>query len=254
MKAYLISLLLLPLTNILPAQTPSPTIVFDQKIHNFGTIRESNGKVSHTFIFKNTGKAPVTIDEVHTGCGCIGNVITQGPIQPGAKGKVTITFDPAYKSGFFSKEIVVLSNNRQHYNRIWIEGTIQPAEHAIEDDYPYNFANGLYLRLKVMAFGYVRPGETKHMELHYANNTNKEMDLRFVAVNHPPGLIFTNPGKIPAKGRGVMKVAFTMPLTNAEEVLIKLHPYVNNIQLTETVDIRVLNGKKLHEKPARRGR
>jgi len=254
MKGCFIFLLSVTVLHGLHAQTPSETIVFEQKVHHFGTIKEENGKVSHTFVFRNTGKTAVTIDEVHSGCGCIGNGMTKGPIQPGEKGKLTITFDPSYKSGFFSKEIVVLSNNRQHYNRIWIEGTIQPAEHAIEDDYPYNFANGLYLRLKVMAFGYVRPGETKHMELHYANNTNKEMDLRFVAVNHPPGLIFTNPGKIPAKGRGVMKVAFTMPLTNEEEVLIKLHPYVNNIQLTETVDIRVLNGKKLHEKPARRGR
>ena len=86
-------------------------------------------------------------NDVHSACGCIGKVVNNGTVKPGEKGKVVITFDPSYKSGFFSKEIVVLSNNGQSYNRIWVEGKIEPAEHPVEDDYPYNFGDGLFLRL-----------------------------------------------------------------------------------------------------------
>jgi len=149
---------------VLGAQNLSTDITFDERVHNFGTILEKNGKVSHTFVFKNSGKKAVVINEVNSGCGCIGKVLSKDPVKAGEKGKLTITFDPGYKSGFFSKEIVVYSNNGQDFNRIWVEGIITPAEHPIEDDYPYNFGSGLYLRLKVMAFGYLKPGETKEME------------------------------------------------------------------------------------------
>jgi len=230
--------------NGLQPQTPSAVIQFEERVYNFGTIKEKNGKVSHTFVFENKGKTPVTIDDIHSGCGCIGKVVSTETVKPGAKGKVTITFDPGYKSGFFSKEIVVLSKNRREYSRIWVEGNIEPMEHPVENDYPYNFGNGLYLRLKVMAFGYLKPGETKEMELHYANSTNQEMMLDFVPDGNKPGLKFSNPGKIKAKARGMIRVSYTMPQTNSDVILVRLYPRINNIKLKQTVDIRVLNGRK----------
>lgn len=226
----------------LHAQSPSESIRFEKRVHNFGTIQEKNGKVSHTFIFQNTGKTPVSIDDIHSTCGCIGKMVTQGAIKPGGKGKVTITFDPGYKSGFFSKEIVVLSNNKEQYNRIWVEGNIQAMDHPIEENYPYNFGHGLYLRLKVMAFGYLAVGETKRMELHYANATDKEMTLQFVPEVKRIGLKFTNPGTLKPGQRGVVYVEYTMPQGSAEQVLLKLVPVVNGVKLGETVDVRVLKG------------
>jgi hypothetical protein len=156
-----------------------------------------------------------------------------------------ITFNPEYKSGFFSKEILVFSNNRNNYNRIWVEGTIKPAEHPVEEDYPYSFGNGLYLRLKVMAFGYLKPGETRQMQLHYANATDKEMTLNFIVEGNKAGLKFTNPGKIKPKERGVMNISYTMPPSTGNEVLYRLFPSVNNKKLTETLDIKILNQGKL---------
>lgn len=241
MRRYLIVLLLLAMWVGLRAQTPSVAIKFDERVYNFGTILEKNGKVSHTFIFTNTGKAPVTIDDIHSACGCVGKIATQGTIKPGGKGKVTITFDPGYKSGFFSKEIVVLSNNREQYNRIWVEGNIQPMEHPIAEDYPYYFGHGIYLRLKVMAFGYLKPGETKEMELHYANSTGKEMRLELKANANIQGLQFKSPGKIKPGAKGVIRVSYTMPQTRNKEMLFHLYLYVDGNRLGETVDVRVLN-------------
>ena len=233
----------------LEAQTLSTDITFEERVHNFGTILEKNGKVSHTFVFKNNGKKAAVINETYSGCGCIGKVLSKDPVKPGEKGKLTITFDPVYKSGFFSKEVVVYSNNGQEYNRIWVEGVITPAEHPIEDDYPYNFGSGLYLRLKVMAFGYLKPGETKEMELHYANGTGKEMTLNFtVAGNKEGSLKFTNPGKIAPKARGVIKFSYTMPMLSNDDVVLHLNPYVNNKKITETIEIKILNANKPKEK------
>ena len=232
-------------TNTVGGQSLSTVVAFEERVHSFGTILEAKGKVSHTFIFKNNGKAPVTVNDIFSGCGCIGKVVTKNPIKPGEKGRVTIIFDPAYKSGFFSKEIVVFTNNGQDFNRIWVEGNIIPGEHPVEDEYPYNFGSGLYMRLKVMAFGYLKRGETKQMQLHYANNTDKEMELSFVVEGNKEGLSFTAPGKIAPKARGVINVMYTMPRLISNDVIIKLQPYVNNTKLSETLDIKILNGNML---------
>lgn len=249
MKKYIIVLVaIFTFIGPLHSQTVSTTVTFEERIHSFGTILEKNGKVSHSFIFHNTGKTPVVINDIFSACGCIGKVITKDPVKPGGKGKVTIIFDPVYKSGFFSKELVVYSNNRQEFNRIWVEGNIIPAEHAITDDYPYSFGSGLYLRLKVMAFGYLKPGETRQMELHYANATNKAMVLNFLVKDNKQGLSFTNPGTIAPKAKGVMNVSFTMPGSGNDDALFILDPYVNNKKLKETLEVKILNGNKLNSK------
>lgn len=244
MKAAVIFfLVVMCAVNLLQGQTLSESIQFGERVYNFGTIEEKNGKVSHTFVFQNKGTTPVTIDNIHSACGCISKVMDKVPVKPGEKGKVTITFDPAYKSGYFSKEIVVLSHNNQQYNRIWVEGVINAMEHPVEEDYPYNFGNGLHLRLKVMAFGYMKPAETRVMELHYANDSEQEMTLEFAETGKYPGLKMTNPGKIGPKARGVIQVSYTMPANTGNEMLLQLHPLVNSKKLAETLDIRVLKAK-----------
>lgn len=248
-KVFIITAVLFMQVGRLYAQTPSTDIAFTERVHNFGTVLEKNGKVSHTFVFENKGKKPVVVNDIHSACGCIGKVLSNGPVKPGGKGKVVITFDPSYKSGFFSKEIVVLSNNGQNYNRIWVEGTIQPTEHPIEDDYPYNFGAGLYLRLKVVAFGYLKPGETRQVELHYANATDKAMTLSFAVAGNKKGLQFMNPGKIGPKAKGVVRFAFTMPVVGLNDASFTVYPVVNNQKLTESLLVRILNEANL--KPAK---
>lgn len=235
---------------IVNAQTLSETIVFEQRVHSFGTIKEANGKVSYTFVFKNNGTTPVSISSVNSGCGCIGNVVSKKPVAAGGKGQVTVTFNPEYKSGFFSKEIVVMSNNDQQFNRVWVEGTIIPSEKPIEDDYPYNFGSGLYLRLEVMAFGYVKAGATKKMDLHYANATDKEMTLGFVVADNKGNLVYKDPGTVVAKGKGSTSFSFTMPYIGNNDVTYKVYPYVNHKKLAKPVNVKILNELNFKKQPA----
>lgn len=225
----------------LHSQTVSSNLVFEERVYNFGTIEEAKGKVTHTFIFQNKGNVPVAVSDVHSGCGCIGKVVTKGLIQPATKGKVTITFDPAYKPGFFSKEIVVLSNNGKEYNRIWVEGIVRPAEHPIEDDYPYNFGNGLFLRLEVIAFGFLKPGETKQMALHYANATDKAVTLGFATDDKKKGLKLPDPVTVTPNGKGVVYISYSMPFFRNPDVEVSVFPYLNNKKVQKPVVLRILN-------------
>jgi hypothetical protein len=234
--------------DVLHSQTVSGTIKFQERVHDFGTILEKNGKVSHTFYFQNNGNSPVIINDVYSSCGCIAKIHSKEAVKPGAKGKIAVTFDPSYKSGFFSKEIVVFSNGGQNYSRIWVEGSIIPFEHPVEEDYPYNFGGGLYLRLKVMAFGYLKPGETKRMELHYANATNNEMTLNFVVKDNKQGLRFSSPGKVGPKAKGVVDFSYTMPFSERSDVLFIIYPYVNNKKLPDYLQVKILNEVNLRRK------
>lgn len=247
-KRHLVVFLIISvLINSSYSQNLSSSVAFEERVYDFGTILEKNGKVAHTFIFQNKGKTPVTITDIYSGCGCIGKVLTKDPVKPGGKGKVIITFDPGYKSGFFSKEIVVFSNNGQDYNRVWVEGVIKPMQQPVENDYPYNFGNGLYLRLKVVAFGYLEPGQTKEMKVHYANSTNREMTLHFAVEGNKKGLVFESPGKIAAKAKGVVSFFYTMPASAVDDAIFKVYPFVNGRKLTESLDIKILNKKKLYK-------
>jgi len=231
--------------NILPAQELSKSLVFEERVFNFGTIREKDGKVSHTFYFRNTGKQPVTVSDINTGCDCIGKVIRNKPVKPGERAALTITFDPGYKSGFFSKEIFIFSEGGKQYCNVWVEGNIIAGERPIDNDYPYNFGSSLYLRYKVMAFGFLAPGHSKKMELPFANAGNVPMTLKFIPRSNKQGLRFTNPGPIAPNSKGTVVFNYTMPFQQQGDAIIYLDVHVNNKKLPEPLQIKVLRDNKL---------
>ena len=58
-------------------------LVFTPDTWDFGTIRETDGRVSHTFTGENRGNTPVVILDVVTTCGCTVPQFTKRPIRPG---------------------------------------------------------------------------------------------------------------------------------------------------------------------------
>ena len=52
---------------------------------DFGTIRETDGRVSHTFTGVNRGDSPLVILDVVTTCGCTVPDFSKKPILPGEK-------------------------------------------------------------------------------------------------------------------------------------------------------------------------
>ena len=52
-------------------------LVFEPDTWDFGTIRESDGRVSHTFTGVNRGDKPLVILDVVTSCGCTAPVTVQ---------------------------------------------------------------------------------------------------------------------------------------------------------------------------------
>lgn len=164
------------------AQTLSDELVFEERVFDFGEIKEENGLVSHEFEFKNVSQKVISINGVTSGCGCVQFEFPKEPLRPNTTGKVKVTYNPAYRPGFFSKEVVVLSNNNANYNRIWVKGTVIPCKHPVSENYPYEYGSGLWMNFEVMAFGTIGKGGTKTMKLKYVNDTDNDIQLMFVVI------------------------------------------------------------------------
>ena len=88
---------------------PLPVLTFETTEHDFGTISEGQ-KVSYTYKFKNTGEAPLIIQEAKPSCGCTVPEWTRTPIPVGGEGFVKAEFDSNGKPNVQNKTITVVAN------------------------------------------------------------------------------------------------------------------------------------------------
>lgn len=109
------------------AQSPQQGAIITAKEteHDFGTIKEAGGKVSHTFLIKNTGAAPLVLTRVVAACGCTTPEYSTEPIAPGKEGKILVTFNPVGRPGQFVKTIAVYSNGKDGSYILRIKGVVE---------------------------------------------------------------------------------------------------------------------------------
>jgi hypothetical protein len=219
------------------SQTDSSALLFDEKVFDFGEIEEKDGKVTHLFVLKNTGKEPVIIDEIVTGCGCTTAEYSKDLINPGQKSELTVIYNPMYRPGSFVKEITVIYNNRREISRIWIKGNVKPFIHPVEEDFPYDFGQGLHLSLKTLAYGNLKPGENRKIKLRFANDTNSPVVLEFVVEGGDKNLIFSNPGSLFPGQRGEVYFYYKIGSRQKGEKEFNLYPVLNGRKLEQPIRV-----------------
>jgi len=87
-------------------------IRFDEEVHDFGQIT-SGEIVAFTFVFSNTGKADLMIDNVKVDCNCLKVVYKNDAIKPGEKGMIEVEFDTSGMVGRELKTIEVQANTKE---------------------------------------------------------------------------------------------------------------------------------------------
>ncbi len=93
------------------AEKEAPVLHIDAPSWNFGDVPRKGGDVSHDFVFRNDGGAPLVVLRVVTSCSCVKASFPKRPVAPGESGTIRITYEP-HKSepGTFSKVIQIISN------------------------------------------------------------------------------------------------------------------------------------------------
>lgn len=101
---------------------------FIEKTHDFGTIKEADGPVSHEFEFKNTGDSPLVIISASASCGCTRPEYPKEPVKPGKMGKIKVTYNPAGRPGEFDRSIKLKTNVKGKRYVLKVTGVTIPKE------------------------------------------------------------------------------------------------------------------------------
>ena len=99
---------------------------------NFGKIPQGK-PVTHVFMFTNTGKTPLSLDNVQASCGCTTPEWSKDTVAPGETSKITVGYNAA-NEGAFTKSITITYNGNQN-KLINIKGEVwkTPAASAPEN-------------------------------------------------------------------------------------------------------------------------
>lgn len=95
---------------------------FEEETIDYGKIEKaSNGE--RTFVFTNTGDQPLIIQKIKSSCGCTVPKKPSGPVMPGEKGEIKVSYDTK-RVGGFSKSITITSNAKNALKVIKIKGFV----------------------------------------------------------------------------------------------------------------------------------
>ena len=104
------------------AQEKMAKIEFKETTIDYGTIEKGADGV-RTFVFTNTGDAPLIISKVNSSCGCTVPKKPDGPILPGQTGEIQVKYDTKRVMPI-RKTVTVLSNAETPTVALKIKGTV----------------------------------------------------------------------------------------------------------------------------------
>lgn len=126
MKHYFIyilfCLLIIPLSSF---SHRKPVITFDNKVCNFGKIKyKPNSVIKIKFYYKNSGSAPLVINNVAASCGCTIPNWTKKPIPSGTRDYITAVYKMKGKVGLVQKSLYVDTNTDEQEIVLQFNGEI----------------------------------------------------------------------------------------------------------------------------------
>lgn len=182
------SILLCCLLFSVTAMSQKAVISFDKKSHDFGKIKEQDGKVTHVFEFTNKGTAPLVVSNAKPSCGCTTPSWTKEPVEPGKKGTITATYNPAGRPGSFNKTITITSNSENETDYLTISGEVIPDPAAQKASSTpahktYLITMGdLQLSAKGGPFGTVTKGAGSTLDIDVKNNGKQDLSLALEGI------------------------------------------------------------------------
>lgn len=94
---------------ISPATSAVPSISILETSYDFGRVVEGE-KLTHAFVIKNVGQAPLHVTRMHASCSCIVTSLKDKELPPGGEGRIEVTFDTNHFSGNVRKSLSVFSD------------------------------------------------------------------------------------------------------------------------------------------------
>ena len=102
-------------------------ISMENEVHNFGDLNQGDKGV-HVFEFRNSGNAPLILNNVLSTCGCTVPEWPKEPIPADSTGTIKVVFDSTSKIGRQNKVITIRSNSKNGDYRLRISAMVLPAK------------------------------------------------------------------------------------------------------------------------------
>ena len=204
---------LLLLTSVgLYAQQAEP-LLFNEKVHDFGTLNEEAGNAEFEFTFTNNSGLTITILSVQASCGCTTPGWTKEPVPNGKTGYVKASYNPKGRPGFFNKTLTVKTNLDGQPIVLQIKGNV--VNDVSENDntrLAYKLGN-LQFRARTINFGKVyinKPAVSQDLIVFNAG----EKVVGITEVKTPPYIKVEAPASIEPGARGIIHLQYNAMLKN----------------------------------------
>lgn len=115
-------------------------ITFKEMEHDFGSVKEEDGPVTHEFTFINNTQAPLKVLTVRASCGCTTPGWTKEEVAPGKSGFVKAQYNPYNRPGPFNKTLTVQTTSSQSIV-LKIKGNVLPRLKTTTEQYPVVIGN-----------------------------------------------------------------------------------------------------------------
>jgi hypothetical protein len=191
----------------------SEQLIFNETIHDFGTIDENAGNADFEFTFTNNSGRPINIVSVAASCGCTTPGWSKEPVENGKNGFVKASFDPRGRPGYFNKTLTVNTNLNGPPVVLHIKGTVTNEE-MNNDVSRLTVTNGsLSMRAGEINFGKIFINRQAALqELILYNSGSKT--IRIDSVLSANYLKVEIPDSIQPQKKAIMKVTYNAMLRN----------------------------------------
>lgn len=179
---------------------------------DLGVIKEKDGPVRAELFVPNDYGDTLRPVMTYVRCSCISAYVGKDPVAPGETLRVSVTYNPYYRSGIFMEEIGVKCLGKKSYVSLVVKGEVIPMKHPVEEDHPYDFGNGLHLSHEVLDFGRLESGESARIFIRCANSRWNPVALTFSPdEKYGNAVHLVNPHHLEKDGRDTVWFRFTMP-------------------------------------------
>ncbi len=216
---------------------------FDSERWNVGRVDSRKGAVAHSFEFQNTTMYPVVIRAVVAGCGCTTTDYPRRPIEPGAKGKIDVVFDPvSIDKGPFSNNIYVAIADVPVSTVLTVAGEVVTSIPPVEQECPYDAGTGLRLGGLVADFYYVEHNRPDTIKMRYANTLSKNIELGFDVVPQSGHISVAAPKSVCAGCRGEILIIYSANSADKfyGRTVNKIYPTINGARAGKPILVKAL--------------
>jgi hypothetical protein len=178
MKRFLLVSLLYALATLPGLAQTVNLINFASMSHDYGTRKEEEGELNHTFVFTNVSNTPIQLLDVKASCGCTTPAWTKETVMPGQTGTIVATYNTRNRPGKFTKTItvqavkvdpikkIVTDSATKDVKILTISGDVIARQKGPQDWYPFEEGNLRY--------------STNHISL--GNITNQDVKTKEVVI------------------------------------------------------------------------